>query len=171
MTAATAADFLVLSGISKRYGGVRALENVEFKCGRGTIHAVLGENGAGKSTLIKIIAGVVAPNAGELHFDGVLRQFPNPAAAAAAGIVSIFQELSLMPDLSVADNVSISSPPKRFGMIDLREQHRRAEVAARRSRLRGRQSAASRARPAAVAPADGRDRQGPRAAAAASDPR
>src|SRR5690242_18839235 len=128
MTAATAADFLVLSGISKRYGGVRALENVDFRCRRGTIHAVLGENGAGKSTLIKIIAGVVAPDAGELRFDGALRHFSNPAAAAAAGILSIFQELSLMPDLSVADNVSITPPPRRFGMIATRAQRRRAEA-------------------------------------------
>jgi ribose transport system ATP-binding protein len=128
MTAAAGADFLVLSGISKRYGGVRALENVDFSCGRGKIHAVLGENGAGKSTLIKIIAGVVPPDAGELRLDGTLRAFPNPAAAAVAGIVCIFQELSLMPDLSVADNISILSPPRRFGMIDNRAQRRRAEA-------------------------------------------
>ena len=128
MTAAAGADFLVLSGISKRYGGVRALDNVDFSCGRGKIHAVLGENGAGKSTLIKIIAGVVPPDAGELRLDGTLRAFPNPAAAAVAGIVCIFQELSLMPDLSVADNISILSPPRRFGMIDNRAQRRRAEA-------------------------------------------
>src|SRR5246127_1192812 len=128
MSAATGADFLVLSGISKRYGGVHALEKVDFNCGRGTIHAVVGENGAGKSTLIKIIAGVVQPDAGELYLDRVLHRFTNPAAAAAAGIVCIFQELSLLPDLSVADNVSISSPPKRFGMIDARAQRRRAEA-------------------------------------------
>ena len=128
MTASTGGQFLVLSGISKRYGGVRALENVDFACGRGKIHAVLGENGAGKSTLIKIIAGVVAPDAGELRLDGALRQFQNPAAAAAAGIVCIFQELSLMPDLSVADNISILSPPRRLGMIDHRAQRRRAEA-------------------------------------------
>jgi ribose transport system ATP-binding protein len=128
MTAAAGADFLVLSGISKRYGGVRALDNVDFRCGRGQIHAVLGENGAGKSTLIKIIAGVVPPDAGELRLDGTLRAFPNPAAAAVAGIVCIFQELSLMPDLSVADNISILSPPRRFGMIDNRAQRRRAEA-------------------------------------------
>src|SRR6516162_5594672 len=128
MSAATGADFLVLSGISKRYGGVRALENVDFNCGRGTIHAVLGENGAGKSTLIKIIAGVVRPDAGELYLDSVLHSFTDPAAAAAAGIVCIFQELSLMPDLSVADNVSITSPPRRFGMIDTGAQRRRAEA-------------------------------------------
>ena len=128
MTAAAGADFLVLSGISKRYGGVLALDNVDFSCGRGKIHAVLGENGAGKSTLIKIIAGVVPPDAGELRLDGTLRAFPNPAAAAVAGIVCIFQELSLMPDLSVADNISILSPPRRFGMIDNRAQRRRAEA-------------------------------------------
>jgi ribose transport system ATP-binding protein len=128
MTAATGGQFLVLSGISKRYGGVRALEDVDFACDRSKIHAVLGENGAGKSTLIKIIAGVVTPDAGELRLGGALRRFPNPAAAAATGIVCIFQELSLMPDLSVADNISILAPPKRFGMIDARAQRRRAEA-------------------------------------------
>ena len=127
MPEATEGDFLVLSGISKRYGGVRALENVDFGCARGRIHAVLGENGAGKSTLIKIVAGVVQPDVGAMRLEGVPRHFNNPAAATAAGVVCIFQELSLMPDLSVADNISISSPPKRFGMIDARAQRRRAE--------------------------------------------
>jgi ribose transport system ATP-binding protein len=121
-------DFLVLGGISKRYGGVRALEDVDFSCSRGKIHAVLGENGAGKSTLIKIIAGVVKPDAGSLTLDGAHRHFNNPAAATAAGVVCIFQELSLMPDLSVADNISITSPPRRLGMIDARAQRRRAEA-------------------------------------------
>jgi ribose transport system ATP-binding protein len=124
----TAGNFLILNGISKRYGGVRALEAVDFGCARGQIHAVLGENGAGKSTLIKIVSGVVQPDSGEIHLDGIARQFHNPAAATAAGVVCIFQELSLMPDLSVADNVSISAPPKRFGMIDARAQRRRAEA-------------------------------------------
>src|SRR5579862_5922803 len=128
MAQATGSDYLVLSGVSKRYGGVRALENVDFGCARGQIHAVLGENGAGKSTLIKIVAGVVQPDAGAMALDGVARHFANPAAATAAGIVCIFQELSLMPDLSVADNISISAPPRRFGMIDTRAQRRRAEA-------------------------------------------
>ena len=70
MADAPQGDFLVLSGVSKRYGGVRALENVDFRCGRGRIHAVVGENGAGKSTLIKIIAGVVQPDAGSISLDG-----------------------------------------------------------------------------------------------------
>jgi ribose transport system ATP-binding protein len=117
-----------LSAISKRYAGVRALEAVDFACERGKIHAVLGENGAGKSTLIKIIAGVVRPDAGTICLDGNNVSFATPSAANAAGVVCIFQELSLMPDLSVADNISIASPPRRFGLIDARAQRRRAEA-------------------------------------------
>jgi ribose transport system ATP-binding protein len=120
--------FLTLSGISKRYAGVRALEAVDFACERGKIHAVLGENGAGKSTLIKIIAGVVQPDAGTMCLDGNNVSFATPSAANAAGVVCIFQELSLMPDLSVADNISIASPPRRFGLIDAGAQRRRAEA-------------------------------------------
>jgi len=127
MPGATEGEFLALSGISKRYGGVRALENVDFACGRGLIHAVLGENGAGKSTLIKVVAGVVPPDSGVIKLEGVAQRFSSPAAATAAGVVCVFQELSLIPDLSVADNISLSAPPKRFGLIDARAQRRRAE--------------------------------------------
>jgi len=123
----TQSAFLTLSGISKRYAGVRALEGVDFACQRGKIHAVLGENGAGKSTLIKIIAGVVQPDAGTMYLAGNNVSFATPSAANAAGVVCIFQELSLMPDLSVADNISIASPPRRFGLIDAGAQRRRAE--------------------------------------------
>ncbi len=120
--------FLELSGVSKRYGGVRALEKVDFSCRRGSIHAVLGENGAGKSTLIKIIAGVVQPDEGTMRLAGKPVRFRDPLAANAAGIVCIFQELSLMPDLSVADNIGISNPPRnRLGLIDRRAQRRRTE--------------------------------------------
>src|ERR1700758_1072929 len=120
--------FLTLSGISKRYAGVRALEAVDFACERGKIHAVLGENGAGKSTLIKIIAGVVQPDAGTMCLAGNEVSFATPSAANAAGVVCIFQELSLLPDLSVADNISIASPPRRFGLIDRRRQRERASA-------------------------------------------
>jgi ribose transport system ATP-binding protein len=123
----TQSAFLELAGISKRYAGVRALERVDFSCERGKIHAVLGENGAGKSTLIKIIAGVVQPDSGRMHVAGSEVSFATPSAANAAGVVCIFQELSLMPDLSVADNISIASPPRRFGLIDAKAQRRRAE--------------------------------------------
>src|SRR3954454_7788233 len=129
----TQSAFLELAGISKRYAGVRALEGVDFACERGKIHAVLGENGAGKSTLIKIIAGVVQPDSGRMHLAGSEVSFATPAAANAAGVVCIFQELSLMPDLSVADNISIADPPRwlkvgGLGLIDGRAQRRRAEA-------------------------------------------
>jgi ribose transport system ATP-binding protein len=120
--------FLALTGVSKRYGGVRALEGVDFSCRQGTIHAVLGENGAGKSTLIKIVAGVVMPDEGTMALEGRGVRFAGPAAAVAEGVVCIFQELSLMPDLSVADNITIADPPRRFGLIDTRAQRRRAEA-------------------------------------------
>ena len=120
--------FLALSAISKRYGGVRALDRVDFSCRRGEIHAVLGENGAGKSTLIKIIAGVVPPDEGGITLEGKPVRFAAPAAATAHGIVSVFQELSLLPDLTVADNITLADPPRRFGLIDARAQRRRAEA-------------------------------------------
>src|SRR5205823_4670058 len=120
---------LRLEGISKRYGGVRALADARLECARGRIHAVLGENGAGKSTLIKVIAGVVKPDAGTIELAGKPVVLATPAAANRAGIVSVFQELSLLPDLTVADNIGITDPPKRWGLIDQRAQRRRAEQA------------------------------------------
>ena len=113
---------LKLEGITKRYGGVTALANVDFACSLGTIHAVVGENGAGKSSLMKIIAGVIRPDEGRIYLDETLVHFASPADAARHGIACIFQELSLLPDLSVSDNISIASPPKRFGLIDQRRQ-------------------------------------------------
>ena len=122
-----------MEGISKRYGGVRALEEASLTVHGGRVHAILGENGAGKSTLIKIMSGVVAPDQGRMALDGQDVRFPSPAAANAAGIVCIFQELSLIPDLSVADNIVVSNPPTRFGMIDRRAQRRIAEEALARA--------------------------------------
>jgi ribose transport system ATP-binding protein len=127
------APFWRMKGVSKRYGGVRALDNVDFECVPGRIHAILGENGAGKSTLIKIIAGVVQPDEGQLEFLGQPASFKSPAEATKAGIVCVFQELSLMPDLTVADNICITDPPRRFGLIDYGAQSRRAEELLRRA--------------------------------------
>jgi ribose transport system ATP-binding protein len=124
---------LRMEGVSKSYGGVRALEKADLAVATGEIHAILGENGAGKSTLIKILSGVVAPDAGRIVLDGVEVSFESPAAANRAGIVCIFQELSLVPDLSVADNISISNPPRHFGLIDRRAQRRIAEEAMARA--------------------------------------
>ncbi len=123
-----ASAYLAMDNISKSYGGVHALTDVEFACRRGSIHAVLGENGAGKSTLIKIISGVVQPDTGTMHLNGKPVKFMTPLEANAAGIVCIFQELSLMPDLSVADNITITDPPRNaIGLIDSRAQRRIAE--------------------------------------------
>jgi ribose transport system ATP-binding protein len=119
--------------ISKRYGGVRALEYASLTVKSGRVHAILGENGAGKSTLIKIMSGVVAPDKGRMALDGRDVSFADPAAANAAGIVCIFQELSLIPHLSVADNIVVSNPPTRFGMIDRQAQRRIAEEALTRA--------------------------------------
>ena len=126
-----------MNGISKRYGGVRALEEARLECASGRIHAVLGENGAGKSTLIKVMAGVVKPDSGIMELDGRPVAFRKPAAAMEAGIACIFQELSLVPDLSVADNIAIISPPTRFGLIDRRAQRRLAEQALTRAGASG----------------------------------
>src|ERR1700737_1079622 len=114
--------FLRLEGVTKRYGGVTALSKVDFACSLGTIHAVVGENGAGKSSLMKIIAGVIRPDEGRMYLEETLVHFVSPADAARHGIICIFQELSLLPDLSVSDNISIASPPRRFGQIDRRRQ-------------------------------------------------
>jgi len=130
---AGAASLFVMQGVSKRYGGVRALQNADLVIEAGRIHAVLGENGAGKSTLIKIMAGVVAPDEGRLLLDGKPVSFASPAEANAAGIACIFQELSLIPDLPVADNIAICNPPRRFGLIDRRAQRRMAEEALSRA--------------------------------------
>ena len=117
-----------MRGITKRYGGVVALDGVDFACSAGTIHAILGENGAGKSTLVKIMSGVVRPDAGTMAVEGAPVSFGAPAGATAAGISCVFQELSLLPHLSVADNIFITNPPRRYGMIDVAGQRREAEA-------------------------------------------
>jgi ribose transport system ATP-binding protein len=122
-----------MKDIGKRYGGVRALESASLVVEAGRIHAILGENGAGKSTLIKIMAGVIAPDDGEMLLQDQVVSFRSPAQAAAAGVACVFQELSLIPDLSVADNILISNPPRRLGLIDRRAQRRLAEEALARA--------------------------------------
>ncbi|MBP6494534.1 MAG: sugar ABC transporter ATP-binding protein, partial [Rhodoferax sp.] len=126
-------SLFTMRGVSKRYGGARALQDATLSMERGRIHAVLGENGAGKSTLIKIMSGVVQPDAGEMILDGQPVRFRDPAAANRAGVVCVFQELSLIPHLSVADNISISNPPTHFGIIDKKTQRAMAEQALARA--------------------------------------
>jgi ribose transport system ATP-binding protein len=118
---------VALEGVSRYFGGITALKDVDFACNRGTIHAILGENGAGKSTLIKIMSGVLPPSEGRMLLNGAPVTFASPAEARQAGIVCVFQELSLVPDLSVADNIFIDRPPRHFGLIDRRAQRHGAE--------------------------------------------
>ena len=86
----TETPIIALKGISKSYAGIRALEDVAFAAHRGSVHAILGENGAGKSTLIKIISGVVQPDAGEMRLHGAPARFATPSAAKAQGVVCMF---------------------------------------------------------------------------------
>jgi len=128
-----AVPLLRLEGVSKSYGGIRALEKADLLIEAGRVHAILGENGAGKSTLIKVIAGVIQPDEGAMYVEGRRMRFDRPADATAAGIACIFQELSLIPDLSVADNIVIANPPQRYGLIDRRRQRQIAEEALARA--------------------------------------
>ena len=120
---------------------------------------------------IKVMAGVVAPDEGRMTLEGREVSFAEPATANDAGIVCIFQELSLIPDLSVADNIVISNPPKRFGMIDRTAQRRIAEEALARAGGEDIHPHGAGQGPAAVAPPDRRDRQGARTQAAHPHPR
>ncbi|HRX35003.1 MAG TPA: sugar ABC transporter ATP-binding protein [Aestuariivirga sp.] len=117
---------LELKHVSKRYGGIAALTEVDFVAYPGEIHAVLGENGAGKSTLIKIASGVTDPTEGELLVNGKAVNFRSPTEAMREGVVCVFQELSLLPDMTVADNLFLADPPKKGGFIDAAAQRARA---------------------------------------------
>ena len=124
--------YLELKRISKRYGGVAALTEVDFSVYPGEIQAVLGENGAGKSTLIKIASGVTDPTEGEVFVEGRPVRFKSPTEAMRAGVVCVFQELSLLPEMTVADNLSIVDPPKWLGLIDAKGQRERARALLKR---------------------------------------
>ncbi|MEZ4505294.1 MAG: ATP-binding cassette domain-containing protein [Thermomicrobiales bacterium] len=118
-TAQAARPVLELRGVTKRFGGATALDDVDFDLLPGEIHGLIGENGAGKSTLSKILSGVQRPDSGEMLLNGEVVRFRSPADAKAAGIGMIYQELTLMPALSVAENVFLGRQPRnRFGLVD-----------------------------------------------------
>jgi len=104
---------LELEGISKQFPGVKALEDVHFSVRAGEIHALVGENGAGKSTLIKIVSGVHRPDEGTIKIDGEPVHVDSPHASQALGIATIYQELSLYPELTVAENIFMGHAPRR----------------------------------------------------------
>ena len=110
---------LALEGVSKSFGAVRALRDVSLKLYAGEAHALAGENGAGKSTLIKALAGVYRPDSGTVLLDGAPVVFHGPADARDAGVAVIYQEPTLFPDLSVAENIFVGRQPRRsFGRVD-----------------------------------------------------
>jgi ribose transport system ATP-binding protein len=116
-----------LTDVAKSFGGAHALEAVTLRIGRGSIHALVGENGAGKSTLGNIISGVIAPDRGQLLIGGEPVSFHSPREAIARGIVLIAQELSIVPALSVAENVLLGTEPRRSGFVARRALRRRYE--------------------------------------------
>jgi inositol transport system ATP-binding protein len=123
---------LRMRGISKSFPGVRALRNVDFEVGAAEIHAFLGENGAGKSTLLKILSGAQLPDAGTIEFAGERVQFGTPHEAQAAGVVTIYQEFTLTPDMTVAENVFIGREPGNMLFISYPQLERQTAELCRR---------------------------------------
>jgi len=118
---------LEMRDVSKSFAGVQALRDVNFTVEAGQIHALVGENGAGKSTLMKVLSGVYPAGSyeGSILFDGEERRFRDINDSEALGIIIIHQELALIPLLSIAENIFLSHPPSRFGVIDRNAVYRR----------------------------------------------
>lgn len=117
---------LEVAGLTKSFLGQRALDGVDFTLRPGEIHALLGENGAGKSTLIKAVTGVVQRDAGTVRLDGVEIMPRNSEEAVKAGIATVYQEVNLLPNLTVAENLFLGRQPTRFGLVRDGEMRRRA---------------------------------------------
>jgi ribose transport system ATP-binding protein len=116
---------LFAQGIGKVFGSTRALEDVSFELQPGSVHAILGENGAGKSTLMRIVAGAERPDAGSMLLDGAPYAPEGPLDARRQGVAIVYQELSVCPDLSVAENVVLGAESSRFGWVDAKRQEAR----------------------------------------------
>ncbi|MFK4446935.1 L-arabinose transport system ATP-binding protein [Caballeronia udeis] len=123
---ATAAPYLLLDNITVRFPGVLALDSVSLGVRTGEVHGLMGENGAGKSTLLKVLSGVNSTSGGSLSLDGVEQQFTTTKAAIEAGIAIIYQELHLVPELTVAENLMLGAMPSRFGVLDEKALVKRA---------------------------------------------
>lgn len=119
---------LSLRGIDKGFPGVKALAQVSLTLRPGEIHALMGQNGAGKSTLIKVLTGLYAPDAGVIELDGRPVRPRSTADAQALGISTVYQEVNLCPNLSVAENLFIGRYPKRWGQIDWAQMRRRSHA-------------------------------------------
>ncbi len=113
-------------GLSKSFRGIAALSDVSFQVGQAEVHALLGENGAGKSTLLKILSGAQPADRGTILFGGQTRVFGSPQEAQQAGIATIYQELTLVPAMTIAENIFLGREPVARGLVDWRELGRRA---------------------------------------------
>lgn len=118
-----------MRGISKSYPGVIALRDVDFSLDHGEVRALLGKNGAGKSTLIKILSGVETADRGEIALDGAPLSLGSPIEATRAGIATVYQELSLVPELSIGENIFLGHWPRVRGRIDWKAINERASAA------------------------------------------
>ena len=122
-------DYIQFRGITKTFGGVKALRDVSLDVARGECHGLMGENGAGKSTLGKVLAGIHQPDSGSLVIDGQVHAFGSPREAMAAGVAMVHQELAFCPDLSVAENLSMGRYPRKYGvMLDRKAMAERART-------------------------------------------
>lgn len=119
---------LEVSGVKKAFGQVVALKNAEFRLRPGSIHALCGGNGAGKSTFLSILMGFIKPDAGDILINGVRCDFNHPRDALKAGIAIVQQELSAIPDLTVAENIWLGREPRRFGFVDFTTLNQRTRV-------------------------------------------
>ncbi len=113
-------NVLEVSGLNKYYGDSVALDNAGISVGAGVIHAIVGENGAGKSTMVKVLSGMVTPDSGEVKIDGTVLELGVPKVSRSAGVFTAFQELSLLPNLTVAENLLIAELPTRAGVVSRR---------------------------------------------------
>ncbi len=118
MTTTTPAPVLSMTGVSKRFGAVQALKDIEFHVGAGEVVALVGDNGAGKSTLVKAIAGVYTPDSGDVVFDGNRVDITSPAQAQALGIATVFQDLALCDNLDVVGNLFLGNEVLRARALD-----------------------------------------------------
>ena len=122
------AELLEMRGVSKVFPGVRALDGVDFTVRRGEIHALMGENGAGKSTLIKVLTGAEQRDGGEVRLDEEPIRPRSPKDAQRVGISTVYQEVNLVPNLSVAENLFLGAETTTRGLVNKRELHRRAQA-------------------------------------------
>lgn len=125
-SAAASPPAIAVADLRKAYGGIQALVGVDLAIEAGTVHAVVGENGAGKSTLMKILAGAVRPDTGEVRIDGAAVRLASPADARHLGVGIVYQELSLFPERSILANLFPDDQPTRFGLVDRGAMRRRA---------------------------------------------